>query len=82
MSKEIRKSEEELRIAKMISEGGPVLEQYFTFTFKEKADKEDKEEKKEKLKEEKMISEGGLGAEAYYNEDEKIAKKNKKKKED
>lgn len=58
-------NEEEIRIKKMISEGGPILADYFN---------DPQRMSKERLAAKAMIDEGGIGAEIYYNDNEKVAK--------
>lgn len=61
--------EEEMRKAKMMSEGSPVLSTYFNRNITGKT-----EEEKQRLAAKTMIDEGGIGAEVYYSANQKIAK--------
>jgi len=70
-----RRDDLEIRISKMISEGGMAIEAHY-FHDESLADQQD-ESKKVAMAKEKMISEGGLGTEFSYhakdvNEDEKL----------
>lgn len=61
--------EEEMRISKMMSEGGQGVQSYY---YSERLRKQ-MEMKEETLRADAMVDEGGLGAEVYYDKDEKIA---------
>lgn len=61
--------EEDLRISKMISEGGLGVQAYY---YSDRVMNE-KSLDEEIIAAKAMVDEGGLGAELYYNEEEKIA---------
>lgn len=60
-----RRDELEMRIAKMISEGGMAVDAHY-FNDQSLADSQDEMEKVE-LAKTKMMDEGGLGSADYYN---------------
>lgn len=62
--------EMEIRKCNMISEGGPVLSAYFN-----KDITNIPTDKKERTEAKTMMDEGGIGAEVYYTNEQKIAKK-------
>ena len=70
-----RRDDLEIRISKMISEGGMAIEAHY---FHDESLADPQESEKVAMAQEKMVSEGGLGAEYSYhhakddNEDEKL----------